>query len=169
MNTGGHRPITRSMTRALRSSVGSSSSQPTQQVSEVTRSRRGRKSKSTSVRIETIEQTEHAEQTHGQIEVSIGIPVRSALNKTNANHSNRRTNKKSIREIEYQIDATLEKNIEQIIREERVNYYMDIWMKKLDKNELELASKDYKKELILYIILILVGVVHVNKIIGKVS
>ncbi|CAI2179413.1 17781_t:CDS:1, partial [Funneliformis geosporum] len=59
--------------------------------------------------------------------------------KTNANHSNRRTNKKSIREIEYQIDATLEKNIEQIIREERVNYYMDIWMKKLDKNELELA------------------------------
>ncbi|CAI2177286.1 691_t:CDS:2 [Funneliformis geosporum] len=72
MNTGGrapsHRPITRSITRALRSSTineqtvsESSSSRSlsnTQQITTVSRSRRGRRPKNTSVRIEPLEQTE---------------------------------------------------------------------------------------------------------------
>ncbi|CAG8590926.1 7635_t:CDS:2 [Funneliformis caledonium] len=62
MNTGGHRPITRSMTRASRSQPNNN----IQQLPTVTRSRRGRKPTNTSVRFENIQQVEHAEQVNEQ-------------------------------------------------------------------------------------------------------
>ncbi|CAG8448241.1 4517_t:CDS:2 [Funneliformis mosseae] len=62
MNTGGHRPITRSMTRASRSQPNNN----IQQLPTVTRSRRGRKPTNASVRFENIQQVEHAAQVNEQ-------------------------------------------------------------------------------------------------------